>query len=92
MLVTETTIKNAVAGIVPRTEGVQVGWEIRLGLDSTNPVEALPPAYRPRRIDPPEALQCSSADPLAHELATLVVVDLPAARQRLRATPPSPRG
>jgi hypothetical protein len=36
MLVTETTIKNAVAGIVPRTEGVQVGWEIRLGLDSTN--------------------------------------------------------
>jgi hypothetical protein len=36
MLVTEATIKNAVAGIVPRTEGVQVGWEIRLGLDSTN--------------------------------------------------------
>lgn len=36
MLGTETTIKDAVAGIVPRTEGVQVGWEVRLGKDSTD--------------------------------------------------------
>ena len=36
MLVSETTIKNAVASVVPRTEGVQVGWEVRVGLDSTN--------------------------------------------------------
>jgi hypothetical protein len=34
MLGTETTIKNAVAGIVPRTEGVRVGWEVRVGRNS----------------------------------------------------------
>lgn len=36
MLGTETTIKDAVARIVPRTEGVQVGYEVRVGRDGTN--------------------------------------------------------
>jgi hypothetical protein len=35
MLGTETTIKNAVTRIQPRTEGVRVGWEVRVGRDST---------------------------------------------------------
>jgi len=33
---TQTTIKDAVEGIVPRTEGVQVGWDVRVGRDSTD--------------------------------------------------------
>lgn len=36
MLGTETTIKDAVARIVTRTEGVRVGYEVRVGLDSTD--------------------------------------------------------
>jgi hypothetical protein len=36
MLGTEDTIRDAVASIRPRTVGVQVGWEVRVGRDSTD--------------------------------------------------------
>ena len=36
MIATETSIKNAMAAIRPRTQGVQVGSEIRVGRDATD--------------------------------------------------------
>ena len=36
MIASETSIKHALTGVHPRTKGVQVGAEVRLGIDSTN--------------------------------------------------------
>ena len=36
MIGSETSIREAVTKVQPRTKGVQVGWDVRVGRDSTD--------------------------------------------------------